>query len=197
MPETINISESEIQEAASNFYPDFQKVMQFHERIQALEDYRGRSQEFDASLRSIVARQKDLMFGLRNLYADAYELLPPAQRSIVFKWIVKATGELKQTSDNLGQLGIVPIIIIAGVIITAATATALVAWHRAISVQGKALDNQAQMIRLVAEGKLPPEVLKPGTTTTIAESLSSFGTVLLLIAIGYIGLQLYKTWQTK
>lgn len=195
MPDTSTITDADVQEAAQNFYNDFGKVMEFHTAIQEMARYSGRNGDYDAGLRDLIARQKELMFGLRSLYADVYELLTPAQRSIVFKWIVQATGELKTTSDSLGNLGIAPLIIVAGIIITAATATALVAWHRQISLQKQALEYQATLLPLVTEGKLPADVLKPATPTGISETVNNVVQVALVIALAFLGLKLWQTWQ--
>lgn len=195
MPETLNLTESEIREAAGAFFSDFEQVMTFHGQIVSMAQYRGRNNEFDQGLKAITDRQTELMFGLRNLYAETYEWLTPAQRSLLYKWIVRATGELREVKGALGEMGIAPLIIIAGVIVTAATATALVAWHREIGVQQQALANQAKLIPLVAEGKIPADVLQPYQPTTISSAITSLSQVALLIAAGYIAWKLYQQWQ--
>lgn len=180
MPElTSQVSESDVQEAFGSFYDDFGQVMQFHDAIQKMAPYVGRNAQYDAGLKSIVARQNELMFNLRNLYADMYPSLNPTQQTLLYNWIVKATGQLRSVSDSLGNLGIAPIIIIAGVALTALTATALVAWHRQISVQRQALEQQAALIPLVAEGKVPADVLKPIVTPSIGQTISTLGSVLM------------------
>jgi len=195
MPTVQNPTETEVREAAAVFFDDFEKVMTFHDQIQAMAQYRGRNNTFDQGFSSIVDRQSRLMFGLRDLYADTYEWLTPPQRSLLYKWIVSATGELREIKAGFGQLGIAPIIIIAGIAITAATAGALVAWHREISVQAQALANQAELIPLVAEGKIPSDVLRPLQPTTIASSLTAIARAALLIAAGYLAWQLYQQWR--
>ena len=196
MPDTLNLTDAEVREAAATFFSDFEKVMRFHDQILAMVDYWGKNKRFDQGLSPIIERQNQLMFGLRNLYADTYELLTPPQRSLLYKWIVSATGELRSVKESLG-FAVTGTIIVAGVIITLATATALVAWHREIGVQQQALANQAKLIPLVAEGKLPADVLQPYQPTTIARSITAIGQVALLIAAGYIAWKLYQQWQTK
>jgi len=141
MPAMTEPTQAEIQQAAAAFFSDFKDVQEFHEKIMRMSEYTGKNVEYDAGLKEITDRQHRLMFELRNLYVNAYELLSPEQRSIVFKWIVKATGELKATAETLGDLGIAPIVIVGGVLISGLVATALVAWHREISVQRAALEN--------------------------------------------------------
>jgi len=195
MPTIAEPTQAEIQEAASKFFSDFKDVQDFHDQILRFAKYTGTNAEYDAGLRDIVERQKRLMFELRNLYVNAYELLTPGQRSVVFRWIVQATGELKATSDTLGDLGIAPFIIIGGVVLAGVVATALVAWHREISVQQSALENQAKLIPLVAEGKIPADVLRPVPPTTITTAISDFSNVLLWLGGLFLAWKLYQQWQ--
>lgn len=195
MPMTAEPTQAEVQEAAAMFFSDFRDVQGFHDRILRLAVHTGKSVEYDAGLKPIVERQKQLMFGLRNLYVNAYELLSPKQRSVVFRWIVQATGELKATAETLGGLGFGPFIIVGGVVISGLVATALVAWHREISTQQKALELQEKLIPLVAEGKLPADVLRPLPPTTISSAISGFSNVLLLLGGLFLVWKLYQQWQ--
>lgn len=193
MPElTSQVSEGDVQEAFASFYDDFGQVMQFHDVIQQMAPYIGRNSQYDAGLKTIVDRQNELMFELRNLYADMYPSLNPTQQSLLYNWIVKATGQLRTVSDTLGNLGIAPIIIIAGVAITALTATALVAWHRQISLQREALKQQAALIPLVAEGKVPADVLKPMTSPSISQTISTLGSIVMWAVGIWAALKLYE-----
>ena len=197
MPMVAEPTQAEIEEAALSFFSDFKDVQSFHDQILQMSNYTGRNVEYDTNLKEIVERQRRLMFELRNLYVNAYELLSADQRSIVFRWIVKATGELKATAETLGGLGIAPFIIIGAVVLTSVVATGLVAWHREISVQQAALANQAKLIPLVAAGKLPAEVLRPVQPTTIASAVSDFSTVLILLGGLYLAWKLYQQWQSS
>jgi hypothetical protein len=195
MPVIAEPTQAEIQEAAAMFFSDFRDVQEFHDRILRFAMHTGRNAKYDAGLRSIVERQKRLMFELRNLYVNAYELLSQGQRSVVFRWIVQATGELKATAETLGGLGIAPFIIIGGVVVSGVVATALVAWHREISNQRKALELQEELIPLVAEGKLPADVLRPLPPTTISSAISGFSNALLLLGGLFLVWKLYQQWQ--
>jgi len=182
----------EMEEAAAAFYGDFLKLKTYHVQLSRMMVYRGRNTEFDAGLQSLVTGQRKLMFELRNLYAEAYDLLPVDKRSEVFGWIVRTTGELKTFASELGALGIAPIVIVAGVLLAAGTATALVAWHRAITAQGKALDNQARMIPLVEAGLLDPSVLKPvAPAPGLSSVIGSLSSVLLIIGLIYGAVKLF------
>lgn len=195
MPAVQEVTEAEVQQAAAAFFSDFKDVQSFHDQILAMSAHTGKDPGFDAGLREIVGRQERLMFELRNLYANAYELLTAGQRSVVFRWIVKATGELKATSETLSGLGIAPFIIVGAVVLSGITATALVAWHREISVQQKALENQAQMIPLVAKGVLPADVLKPPAPTTISSAISGVTNVLLWLGGLFLAYKIYQQYQ--
>jgi hypothetical protein len=192
MPEVNQVTEQQVREAAEAFYPDFLKVVGFHNRINELWPYRGKSAEFDQGLERIIERQKGLMFELRNLYAEAYDLLPEDKRAAVFRWIVQATGELSRMETGLASLGIAPVIIVAGVIIAAATAGALVAWHREISNQEKALENQARLIPLVESGVVSPDVLKPvDTGGSVLGTISNLGNMLLFGVMVWAAVKLF------
>ena len=182
----------DMEEAAAAFYGDYLKLQTFHVRLSRMMSYRGRNAEFDAGLKRLVQDQRKLMFQLRSLYAEAYDLLPADKRAEVFRWIVLATGQLKAFASELGSLGIAPLIIVAGVLITAATATALVAWHRAITAQGKALDNQARMIPLVEAGIVDPDVLKPvAPAPSLSGVIGSLSSVLLIVGLIYGAVKLF------
>lgn len=188
MPVNVNnITQTEVEEAANEFWNDFTKVVDFQYRLAELVKLQGRNAEFDAGLKTVLDRQKKLLFDLRTLYAGAYDLLSENRRSIVFRWIVKATGELKQIEGALGSLGVVPLVIVGGVLLTGAIAGLLVGWHRQISVQGQALSNQEKMIPLVEAGILPAEVLKPAPVGGLAGMLGNLGTVALIIAVLWFG----------
>jgi len=191
----IEPTQAEIQEAAAMFFSDFRDVQSFHDRILRLSAHTGRNAGYDTGLREIVERQKLLMFELRNLYVNAYELLSPEQRAVVFRWIVQATGELKATAETLGGLGIAPFIVIGAVVISGLTAAALVAWHRQISVQQKALENQEKLLPLVLKGQLPTDVLLPVQPPTIASAISSVSGVALLLGGLWLAWKLYNQWQ--
>lgn len=182
----------EMEEAASAFYGDYLKLKAYHVRLSRMMSYRGRNEKFDAGLKLLVHDQRKLMFQLRNLYADAYDLLPADRRSEVFRWIVQATGQLKTFASEFSGLGIAPLVIVAGVLITAATATALVAWHRAITAQGKALDNQARMIPLVEAGIVGPDVLKPvAPALGLSGVIGNLSSVLLIVGLIYGAVKLF------
>lgn len=182
----------EMEEAAAAFYGDYLKLKTYHVRLSRMMSYRGRNAEFDAGLKRLVQDQRKLMFQLRSLYAEAYDLLPADKRAEVFRWIVQATGQLKAFASDLGGLGIAPLVIVAGVLITAATATALVAWHRAITAQGKALDNQARMIPLVEAGIVDPDVLKPvAPAPSLSGVIGSLSSVLLIVGLIYGAVKLF------
>lgn len=182
MPETNDLTASpELQKAAAEFYQDFLKLTEFQKEINQYVKYHGRNPQYDAGLKDLVTRQKKLLFELRNLYADAYDLLPKDKRALVFRWIVQTTGELKKISAGLGDLGLVPLVIVAGVIIAASTGVALIAWHREISNQAVALENQRKMIPLVEAGLVPGELLKPVTPAPgLAGAIGSLGNVVLI-----------------
>jgi hypothetical protein len=177
------------------FFSDFRDVQSFHDRILRLSAHTGKNVGYDTGLREIIERQKLLMFELRNLYVHAYELLSPEQRAVVFRWIVQATGELKATAEMLGGLGIAPFIVIGAVVISALTATALVAWHRQISVQAKALEAQEKLIPLVVKGVLPSDVLMPVRPPSLSSAISSISGVALLIGGMWLAWKLYNQWQ--
>ena len=183
----VNIAD--VEEAARSFYTDFKKVRSLHSRLIPLLSYSGREWDYDGSLRDVLARQEELMFGLRNLYVDAYDLLSPRRRSEVFKWIVTATGELQSSK---GQLGLAPILVIAGVIMTAATATALVAWHRLIGVQSKAISYQESLIPFVVSGDLPSDVLVPDIPGNGLSGLMGVLPFLLVGALSLYGISVFK-----
>lgn len=153
------MSESEVKEAVRTFYPDYQKLRRMTEELEELMKLSGRSSSYDDPLRKTIARQEELIIQMRQIFAEIYELLSPAEQEEIGRWIL---GSVKRVREYRQTLGIAPaVIIIGGVVIAAATATALVAWHRAISVQEKAIEYQRTLIPLVAKGDLPPEVLKP------------------------------------
>lgn len=195
MPEEVTTRSAatpDMEEAATSFYADYEKLKTFHVRLSRMMSYRGRNAEFDAGLKSLVTEQRRLMFELRNLYVGAYELLTADRRSEVFRWIVQTTGELKAFASDLGSLGIAPLVIVAGVLITGATATALVAWHRAITAQGKALDNQARMIPLVEAGVVDPSVLKPvAPAPGLSGVIGNLSSVLLIVGLIYGAVKLF------
>lgn len=195
MPTVPEPTQAEIQEAAAMFFSDFRDVQSFHDRILQLAVHTGKNAEYDAGLKLIVGRQKHLMFELRNLYVNAYELLSPDQRSVVFRWIVQATGELEATAETLGDLGMAPFIIVGAVVISGLVATALVAWHRQISVQQKAIENQEKLIPLVLKGDLPADVLVSTQPPTVSSAISSFSGVLLLLGGLFLAWKLYDSWQ--
>ena len=188
MPTDVNnITQAEVEEAANEFWNDFTKVVDFQYRLTELLKLQGRNAEFDASLKTLLDKQRKLLFDLRTLYAGAYDLLSENRRSIVFRWIVKATGELKGIEGALGSLGVVPLVIVGGVLLTGAIAGLLVGWHRQISVQAQALANQEKMIPLVEAGILPAEVLKPVAVGGLTGMLGNLGTVALIIAVLWFG----------
>lgn len=195
MPTVKEPTQAEIQEAAGRFFSDFRDVQGFHDQILRFAAHTGKNAKYDAGLREIIERQKWLMFELRNLYVNAYELLPPEQRSVVFRWIVQSTGELKATSGTLGDLGVAPFIIVGGVVLAGIVATALVGWHREISVQQAALENQSKLIPLVAAGEIPADVLMPVPPTTISTAISGFSNVLLWLGGLFLVYQLFRQWQ--
>lgn len=195
MPTTIEPTQAEMQEAAAKFFSDFRDVQSFHDRILRLSVHTGKNAEYDTGLREIVERQKQLMFELRNLYVHAYELLSPEQRAVVFRWIVQATGELKATAETLGDLGVAPFVIIGGVVVSGLIATALVAWHRQISVQAKALEHQEKLLPLVAKGVLPSDVLMPVQPPSLSSAISSVSGVALLLGGLWLAWKLYNQWQ--
>jgi hypothetical protein len=195
MPDEVTTQSAatpEVEEAAAAFYGDYLKLKAFHVRLSGMMSYRGRNAEFDAGLKRLVGGQRKLMFQLRNLYVEAYDLLPADKRAEVFRWIVSVTGQLKAFASELGGLGIAPLVIVAGVLITAATATALVAWHRAITAQGKALDNQARMIPLVEAGIVDPSVLKPvAPALGLSGVIGNLSSVLLIVGLIYAAVKLF------
>jgi len=188
MPTDVNnITQAEVEEAANEFWNDFTKVVDFQYRLTELVKLQGRNAQFDTGLKTVLDKQKKLLFDLRTLYAGAYDLLSENRRSIVFRWIVKATGELKEIEGALGSLGVVPLVIVGGVLLTGAIAGLLVGWHRQISVQAQALANQEKMIPLVEAGILPAEVLKPVAVGGLTGMLGNLGTVALIIAVLWFG----------
>lgn len=195
MPDEVTTQSAatpEVEEAAAEFYGDYLKLKAFHVRLSGMMSYRGRNAEFDAGLERLIGEQRKLMFQLRSLYAEAYDLLPADKRAEVFRWIVSVTGQLKAFASELGGLGIAPLVIVAGVLITATTATALVAWHRAITAQGKALDNQARMIPLVEAGIVDPSVLKPvAPALGLSGVIGNLSSVLLIIGLIYGAVKLF------
>jgi len=189
---TDSVATPEMEEAAAAFYSDFLKLKTFHVQLSRMVSLQGRNTEFDAGLKSLVMEQRKLMFQLRNLYAEAYDLLPADRRSEVFRWIVEATGELKTFASELGSLGVAPLVIVAGVLISASTATALVAWHRAITAQGKALDNQARLIPLVEAGVVDPSILKPvAPALGLSGVIGNLSSVLLIVGLIYGAVKLF------
>jgi len=188
MPTDVNnITHAEVEEAANEFWNDFTKVVDFQYRLTELVKLQGRNAQFDTGLKTVLDKQRKLLFDLRTLYAGAYDLLSENRRSIVFRWIVKATGELKGIEGALGSLGVVPLVIVGGVLLTGAIAGLLVGWHRQISVQAQALANQEKMIPLVEAGVLPAEVLKPVAVGGLTGMLGNLGTVALIIAVLWFG----------
>lgn len=184
MPVDVNdITQKEVEEAANEFWNDFTKVVDFQHRLLTLYKLKGRDARFDAGLKALLDQQKKLTFDLRTLYAGAYDLLSETRRTIVFRWIVKTTGELKEIEGALGSLGVVPLVIVGGVLLTGAIAGLLVGWHRQISVQAQALANQEKMIPLVEAGKLPAEVLKPAPVGGLTGMLGNLSTVALIVAV--------------
>lgn len=177
-----NITQQEVEEAANEFWNDFTKVVDFQYRLTELVKLQGRNVQFDTGLKTVLEKQRKLLFDLRTLYAGAYDLLSENRRSIVFRWIVKATGELKEIGTALGGLGIAPLVIVGGVLLTGAIAGLLVGWHRQISVQGQALTNQERMIPLVESGKLPAEVLRPAPVGGLTGMIGNLSTVALIVA---------------
>lgn len=181
--EVVNLTQREVEEAANEFWNDFTKVVDFQHRLMELYKLKGRDAKFDTGLNDLYKQQSKLLFDLRTLYAGAYDLLSEARRSIVFRWIVKATGELKGVESALAGLGVVPLVIVGGVLLTGAIAGLLVGWHRQISVQGKALENQEKMIPLVQQGILPAEVLKPAPVGGLTGILGNLSTIALIIGV--------------
>jgi hypothetical protein len=180
--ELNNITQQEVEEAANEFWNDFTKVVDFQYRLTELVKLQGRNAQFDTGLKTLLDKQRKLLFDLRSLYAGAYDLLSENRRSIVFRWIVKATGELKEIGTALGSLGVVPLVIVGGVLLTGAIAALLVGWHRQISVQGQALSNQEKMIPLVESGALPAEVLRPAPVGGLTGMIGNLSTVALIVA---------------
>jgi hypothetical protein len=183
------IDVAEVEKAARAFYSDFKKLEAYHLKIVSLMSYSGRESAYDGPLKSMLDRQESLMFGLRNLYVDAYDLLSKSRQLEVFRWIVKATGELRSYQ---GQLGIAPVVVIAGVLLTAATAGALVSWHRMVDVQGKAISYQESLLPLVLKGELPPDVLKPVIGDGGLSGLIDVIPVLLIGAVVLYGISVFK-----
>ena len=94
---------------------------------------------------------------------------------------------MKQIEGALGSLGVLPLVIVGGVLLSGAIAGLLVGWHRQISVQAQALANQEKMIPLVEAGVLPAEVLKPVAVGGLTGMLGNLGTVALIIAVLWFG----------
>lgn len=184
MPVDVNsITQKEIEEAANDFWNDFTKVVDFQYRLTELVKLKGRNVQFDTGLKTLLDRQRKLVFDLRSLYAGAYDLLSENRRSLVFRWIVKTTGELKNIEGSLGGLGVAPLVIVGGVLLTGAIAGLLVGWHRQISVQGQALTNQEKMIPLVESGVLPAEVLRPAPVGGLSGMIGNLGTIALIVGV--------------
>lgn len=190
-----NMTQADVEAAANEFWNDFTKVVDFQHRIMKLYGLKGRHAPFDAGLEGLLARQKELMFDLRTLYTGAYDLLSENRRAIVFRWIVKATGELKDVEGALGSLGVLPLVIVGGVLLTGAVAGVLVGWHRQISVQGKALGNQERMIPLVEAGVLPASVLKPAPISGLTGLLGNLGTVAAIVALLWVASKYMKSGE--
>jgi hypothetical protein len=183
MPEVSSVDRVAVEEAAQSFYADFKLLQAFHAELGRLMAYYGKAPSFDQRQREIVQRQTDLMFELRNLFVEAYDLLPPEKQSEVFNWIVKATGELKVYRNALDRLGLPFVIVAGGVVLSALTAGALVVWHKSIQTQAKAIELQKTLVPLVVEGKLPADVLKPAPASGIGGLLQAIPGVVIAAAV--------------
>jgi hypothetical protein len=162
MPEAVKPNK-EIETAAKNFAADLFEVSKLHDRLISLLSYYGRSPKFDRNIPELVNRQREIMFNLRTAFAEAYPILDEKSQTAAGRFIREATAQLRDQPKPPGQepgLGLAPVVIVGGVIISAIAAGALVAFHRLISVQKKEIDLQEKLIPLVKAGDLPPDVLQ-------------------------------------
>lgn len=162
MPEAIKANQ-DIETAAQSFASDLYEVSVLHDKLMTLLSYYGQNPEYDARIPGLVSRQREIMFNLRTAYAEAYPILDERSQAAAGRFIREATAQLKdqpQVSTPGSGLGLAPVVLVGGVIVSAIAAGALVAFHRLITVQKKEIELQGRLVPLVREGKLPPEVLQ-------------------------------------
>jgi hypothetical protein len=162
MPEAIK-ARQDIETAAQSFASDLYNVAILHDKLMALMSYYGRDPDYDAKIPGLVSRQREIMFNLRTAYAEAYPILDEQSQAAAGRFIREATAQLKnqpQASASKSGLGLAPVVLVGGVIISAVAAGALVAFHRLITVQRKEIELQERLVPLVQKGELPPEVLQ-------------------------------------
>lgn len=164
MPDVQNLSQEEVQKAYNEFWNDFFDVVKLQDRFEKLLPFFGQDPTYDRGLADIIERQKQILFDLRTIYGELYDSFNEVQQRNIGEFIRRATAKIPGVRmSGLGALGIAPLILAGGVVISILAAGALVAYHRNISMQKDRIALQEKMIPLVASGELPPEVLEQPT----------------------------------
>jgi hypothetical protein len=162
MPEIVELDKAQVQNAWNEFWNDFYEVVKAQDRIDYYLTHTGKVTRFDEGLQDLIARQRQILFDLRTVFSELYEYFNPTQQQNIASFIRRATTSLKvspQLSGGFG-LGVAPLILIGGVVVSLVAGGALLAYHRNISLQKERIKLQEKLLPLVETGKLPPEVVK-------------------------------------
>lgn len=164
MPEIVELDKAQVQKAWDNFWDDFYEVVKAQDRIDYYLTHVGKVPRFDAGLKDLIVRQRQILFDLRTVFAELYDYFNATQQQNIASFIRRATVSLKVSPELYSGfartfgLGVAPLILIGGVVISLIAGGALLAYHRNISLQKERVALQEKLLPLVEAGKLPPEV---------------------------------------
>lgn len=148
MPEIEAVDRASVQDAYNSFWNDFYEVVKAQDQIEGYLPAYGVDKEFDSGLIDLVQRQKQILFDLRTIYGELYDSFNETQQINIGDFIRRATISLteERLPPGLSGLGIAPIILAGGLVVSIIAGGALIAYHRNISLQKERLAMQEKLI---------------------------------------------------